>query len=1613
MSSFLLDHQALRNLDKADLAAYLLSKQRQHPEDRITAEIFDGVEKDSLPPDTAALWINLAQTTTPVVKGLTQEYSLLLRKAAIVHFGKWLKKPQWTVLWNQLGGAHGVLRLFGRLSVQDIKMLCATIRKVGNTARVSEREIAFEQLLRGLLTSAFPDASPRSSDERPLDRIYLKIATACSSNFVENLLKKQTQLRNSELLTKYFIRNFAPMFRQLALDGLFTDRDVRYHLWDYLPALLEREPPLPGDEDGLSASMTFCVQVLRRLISHNKRVFALDRFFSTLAEPFLRRAIRRGLDGDRLKELLQLMLQYIKSDPKAQHSSSGGNSTFILLVSRCWSRYPEKLEPELIASIKLLNNVLQLNSFMDLAHDVYKQRRYRLFQLYCLYETSLQIHIEDHQQVRKLGAHRWPKTLFDHLPGDHGLQLLQELIELRPEADFIEGSYRGSICNQKLDQSSRCSDPEIVLAHLQYSLHGSLPTERTKDQLEKRKTKALRSREQTDRAFWAKSALLYSIATGSLELYYSTLIWSQRYIRDPLTLKTLFAADTANTLEGIDLLAFPKIKGRTITLENIRSHVTKANEILLTYLETACVALREPSFQTHDWKVSLNLLGYVVDARVTRIHSIQHAANLLEKEVDDFIWRPTLDTLLQAEQIGLRDGHEKLNFRNPDGHLLSQSPASQYMPSVYRFLDKLAEERDNIWKAFRPKCYPIVAALPAPWPRGLPLQFLVRGYDVANEAAYGHTPYIASRAANVVQFNPDLALRSPPVDEDTRHGIGCFVDSFSMALQIQVLQQPSREDQKASLHQSWSYAIKELTGDRLNGEEALRFWRSVFVHALPGFALDLPTEVSHRHYPVLPTDANPEMSTEWDPAYGEPAQKENRALRPTILDCFLDNGGNYGGIDSWLHHPTPLVAGRYHPTIWNVYKTRSIREGITAAAILYIDAKRRSAEDGSRMLASPFPSLDDVRYPPLFLDSEFLLRSDLREMDAVCTLGDKEILGNVPPILLENFSRRMLEKLTAAKAGDPQISSLEQAAYGLLNALCDSDRPQLGSELVMQTILERPDASSWHRQLLTRTFLRRLSPNAAKRVLMKFAIGVQERLRLSKQEKKGEPDDPKNAKPFVKVTTVKFLAQILGDADFISAQDILDVLIDLFQNASHIDIRVAVIDALLERVPQGADVATSEQARQVFNCFASLVPVIGGVGERDKLTEEDWRRAEDSREPPEISDETTGGLTPLLMVFVSTATSYGQPDWVRREMIDRVILPAIRASTATNERWLRVFLRGHDLTPEMLSLPPTPVRPLLLNRLLPSPALPQLSTDVLDMHHRLIMANMRPSPRLCKFLEHLRSKPVLLASPAGKHFISLFDQGIEAYSKSGFSFASLLKRSWDSNVRPPVSPQVIQGYLFEQAETILEQEDPNFNAWNTWIRQCQPTVGTYVPASDNEAWSKNVQPLLAKIIQTVDAKRNDPGWKKNPGRKPCVLPPTFPQETWLLPYPTSQLDDRPLEEKCRLFAARVLEVLEKIAARGLGGGLEDFKILEDAVLKVPTVNEKVVVAHLLTSAGGGPIYELRLMIAERLVRGVRLKELDLDLKMMLKEMLRAWKTSADERVRIRGYRVEKGLGPEK
>ena len=531
----------------------------------------------------------------------------------------------------------------------------------------------------------------------------------------------------------------------------------------------------------------------------------------------------------------------------------------------------------------------------------------------------------------------------------------------------------------------------------------------------------------------------------------------------------LYTSDITKTVEGIALLSgIPFDMSQEWNGSKVHSRVVEANNVLLCFLETAGQALREPSFQAHDWQAPLTLFRSVVEARLAEAPKLQKILRISDDELYTMLWSETLIMLIRAEKIGLQPGHEALNFNSANGPLCYNNHGYEALkrphPSSYRFIDNLARARDQLWQEVRPTIHPSASILDPPWSRGLPIQCLPGPVDVASEFAQGATPFILARATDVVFLQPSIALSSISEDAEIRAAIGSFIDSYKFAVRIYVFGSPSNIDCNTRATHAWTHALRAWTGQRVTRDEGFRTWRPCFAQALPSFKLPPPDPESEAElYPVLPTDVDPYENTEWDPALHQPHKVDPQPLPVTYLDCILtaNINGNFK-TSTGFTVPRTHTQGFVPAKIWSLHRLGNfatvpfaIIEGLVVSAMLFLDAKKGGS---SRVLASPFPTELDVRYPPLFLDPEFLLRPELHERSAREVL--ESLISTVPPVLLAKLAETTFAALSSTVHGNPELGSLERMAYGLLSLLLSSDRPQLAATLILRAIIERPDASS-------------------------------------------------------------------------------------------------------------------------------------------------------------------------------------------------------------------------------------------------------------------------------------------------------------------------------------------------------------------------------------------------------------------------------------------------------------------------------------------------------------------------------------------------------------------------
>ena len=346
------------------------------------------------------------------------------------------------------------------------------------------------------------------------------------------------------------------------------------------------------------------------------------------------------------------------------------------------------------------------------------------------------------------------------------------------------------------------------------------------EELDHRKKQAEQGRSPEDRAFWAQSALCLCIAIGDIVLYAETLLWTRRYIKDPLVVKEMFDGQCLLTDEGTDLICLLPARFRKFTNypKSSREEIEQANKVLLHFFEGATLALREPSSHLPEWFRVYKLAGVVVRKRLERVNAFQDHHNLSDAEVFEIVWKPTIDVLIEAETMMLHPDPNKFLRREKNG-LITGDSLGRVRPPTMKCLDALAEARDKLWAKHRGQENPFVMSLKPPWPRGLPVQCLMQ-FQPSSPVSL---PYIQSRAKSVVfgaSADTDVQLREENVD--TKEAIGDFIDSWTAALNIYI-QEPTADGRAERIRLAWAHVTEPRSQGCMTYMESLRSWESVFM----------------------------------------------------------------------------------------------------------------------------------------------------------------------------------------------------------------------------------------------------------------------------------------------------------------------------------------------------------------------------------------------------------------------------------------------------------------------------------------------------------------------------------------------------------------------------------------------------------------------------------------------------------------------------------------------------------------------------------------------------------------------------------------------------------------
>ena len=303
--------------------------------------------------------------------------------------------------------------------------------------------------------------------------------------------------------------------------------------------------------------MSFAIEILQKLEKHKDVDFQRMQQFSLsdLVKSLLERARKKKLGLDFLHEIIGLIISILTGRSNDFAKALSHNGGLLPTVVRCWSEKPDAFEIQLKEILSLARTRRIAPEGKDTFHDlnlslvskVVPELRYTLLRLLVLNANDLARDIDLTEDLREIHI-TWDPYIFESLPSIHASALLDRLSKARPGHDFL--SLGSEILSISSNPRSNYLDPQLLSLYLTRGSDAAIEAATSgkstylvlcfrltySEVVVADKKKAMTSREQTDRAFHAKSAFFYAILSGSLKLVGDVVLWMRRYTRDPVCL---------------------------------------------------------------------------------------------------------------------------------------------------------------------------------------------------------------------------------------------------------------------------------------------------------------------------------------------------------------------------------------------------------------------------------------------------------------------------------------------------------------------------------------------------------------------------------------------------------------------------------------------------------------------------------------------------------------------------------------------------------------------------------------------------------------------------------------------------------------------------------------------------------------------------------------------------------------------------------------------------------------------------------------------------------------------------------------------------------------------
>ena len=487
----------VRDAKHGELARVYMAMREDMSDMDITKLVFEAIREESLSPTVAGTWLTVSQSNEALAQALHQDYSCLVRKVAIKEFGRKMRKGSWEDIWETLGGIDGMIATFARFSVLEVKQIATVIGHCRKGQPRPKREQCVQELLRNLVLYCHTDSGSKNVDKRPLLQHYARMVPACSSRFVEEILKEPGSPLLPRLNMGHIMRYHANLAQQFVLESISIDQlDDDDHFWLHWPHLIRDVPAGPRDLNGFSPTMQFSLKVLGELAEDPDAGLPPSVAMGMVAGPLLARASNNKVSAERILEIARMILRYIERAPKAveylfyiksrryempgmlQWKFPGAASSVLCNLTRYWSlrgaATDTKTDDMLAQYLTLYGtygtapNHYDMSSLIEALYPaVSRNHRYGLLRLIIRCLSKPTVDVNEVEQLKTLSVKKWPRTIFTAMKSCDAIPLLDRLRRVIKSSDFLSIEGRAnSILNCSVKLGGRTTDLGLLRTYL-------------------------------------------------------------------------------------------------------------------------------------------------------------------------------------------------------------------------------------------------------------------------------------------------------------------------------------------------------------------------------------------------------------------------------------------------------------------------------------------------------------------------------------------------------------------------------------------------------------------------------------------------------------------------------------------------------------------------------------------------------------------------------------------------------------------------------------------------------------------------------------------------------------------------------------------------------------------------------------------------------------------------------------------------------------------------------------------------------------------------------------------------------------------------------------------